>query len=58
MRTDFTGRLSFDWPAAVLVPPIGKDSDKRQPLFGRGYGLDYSRTSTFPALPESLTIKP
>jgi beta-glucosidase len=57
-RNDFTGRLSFDWPAAVLLPPLGTDSDKKPPLFGRGYGLDYSRTSTLQALPESLTIEP
>jgi beta-glucosidase len=57
-RNDFTGRLPFDWPAAVLLPPLGTDSAQTLPLFGRGYGLNYSRTNSFARLPESLAIRP
>jgi beta-glucosidase len=57
-RYDFIGRLSFDWPAAVLLPPLGTDSNRKPPLFGRGYGLNYERTGGPPALPETLTARP
>ncbi len=54
-RNDFSGRLPFNWPAAVLLPPLGRDSDQKAPLFGRGFGLDYSRTGGQQVLPETLT---
>jgi beta-glucosidase len=57
-RYDFIGRLPFDWPAAVLLPPLGTDSDRKPPLFGRGYGLDYAHTGGPPALPETLAVRP
>ncbi|MCP9221380.1 exo 1,3/1,4-beta-D-glucan glucohydrolase [Erythrobacter sp. LQ02-29] len=42
---DFTGRLSFPWPADARSP-----IDK--PLFAMGYGLDYAAKNSLPQLSE------
>jgi beta-glucosidase len=44
---DFTGRLSFDWPAGDCLPRQGGVQ------FQRGYGLSYATRSTVGKLPES-----
>lgn len=43
---DFTGRLSFAWPADARSPVTA-------PLFDRGYGLSYARPKQVPALSEN-----
>lgn len=48
VQHDFSGRLSFDWPAQ----PRPNSDGEYGPLFERGYGLTYADTSTTPALPE------
>jgi beta-glucosidase len=42
---DFTGKLSFAWPADARSPITA-------PLFPRGYGLSYRRAKTVPQLSE------
>lgn len=44
-RLDFTGRLSFAWPADARSPISA-------PLFPRGYGLSYTRPKKVPQLSE------
>jgi beta-glucosidase len=44
---DFTGRLSFDWPAGDCLPQQGGVQ------FRRGHGLSLARASTLGRLPES-----
>ena len=44
---DFTGRLSFDWPAGDCLPQQGGAQ------FRRGYGLSLARPSRLGPLPES-----
>jgi beta-glucosidase len=50
VRHDFTGRLSFSWPADGLGMPIDSRSDKGV-LFPFGYGLSYGDDGQLPALP-------
>jgi len=58
-RTDFTGRLFVRLAGGgACCAALGTDSDRRPALFGRGYGLDYTRASSFQALPEALTTRP
>jgi beta-glucosidase len=48
---DFTGRLSFDWPASDCLPQQGGVQ------FPRGYGLSLrtpSRLGTLPDVPVSV----
>ncbi len=47
---DFTGRLSFDWPAGDCLPQRGGV------LFARGYGLSLARPSRLGRLPEGKTM--
>ena len=44
-KRDFTGRLSFPWPADARSPVTA-------PLFARGYGLSYAKPQAVPALSE------
>lgn len=44
-KRDFTGRLSFEWPADARSPIV-------QPLFPRGYGLTYRAPKPVPSLSE------
>ena len=48
---DFTGRLSFSWPASAVV------SDNSTPLFKLGYGLSYNKTETVQALSEKSGLE-
>ncbi len=48
---DFTGRLSFSWPAKALV------SEKRETLFKLGYGLTYNTSEVVNELPEVSGIE-
>jgi beta-glucosidase len=47
---DFTGRLSFDWPAGDCLPQQGGAQ------FNRGYGLSLARPSHLGRLPESAPV--
>jgi beta-glucosidase len=47
---DFTGRLSFDWPAGDCLPQQGGVQ------FRRGYGLSLSSPSRLGQLPESPAV--
>jgi beta-glucosidase len=47
---DFTGRLSFDWPAGDCLPKSGGIE------FHRGYGLSIRSRSTLGRLPESAPV--
>ncbi|HEY6048381.1 MAG TPA: glycoside hydrolase family 3 protein, partial [Sphingomicrobium sp.] len=47
---DFTGRLSFDWPAGDCLPQHGGFQ------FRRGYGLSFSSRSTLGRLPEAPPV--
>lgn len=46
---DFTGRLSFEWPADARSPITA-------PLFRRGYGLSYGTTNNLPQLSEDPRV--
>ncbi len=41
IRYDFTGKLSFSWPARADQTPLNR-GDESEPLFPYGYGLNYS----------------
>jgi beta-glucosidase len=47
---DFTGRLSFDWPAGDCLPEAGGVQ------FPRGYGLSLAGRSAIGRLPEAGAI--
>jgi beta-glucosidase len=40
-RHDFTGRLSFSWPATPDQADVNVGDDPYEPLFAYGYGLSY-----------------
>ncbi len=39
---DFTGRLSFSWPASACQTPLNRGDANYRPLFATGYGLNYA----------------
>lgn len=41
-RFDFTGKLSFSWPAAPNQTPLNIGQENYAPLFAYGYGLTYA----------------
>jgi beta-glucosidase len=51
-RHDFTGRLSFSWPAAATQDEVNVGDADYQPLFAYGYGLSYGAAATVGPLPE------
>ncbi|WP_027330480.1 glycoside hydrolase family 3 N-terminal domain-containing protein [Marinimicrobium agarilyticum] len=48
---DFTGKLSFSWPARADQTPVNRNDD-REPLFPYGYGLTYEDDGELGSLPE------
>ncbi|MFS4468743.1 glycoside hydrolase family 3 N-terminal domain-containing protein [Maribacter sp. 2210JD10-5] len=48
---DFTGRLSFSWPASAVVDKAA------EPLFKLGYGLSYNSAETVGLLPENSGLE-
>ena len=48
---DFTGRLSFSWPASAVV------LEKNKALFKLGYGLSYASSENFESLPEKSGLE-
>jgi beta-glucosidase len=51
-RFDFTGRLSFSWPANALQAEVNVGDSDYHPLFAYGYGLSYGSPAPVPALSE------
>ena len=51
---DFSGRLSFSWPARPDQGPLNEGDDKK-PLFPFGYGLKYSDRVTVGKLSEQVS---
>jgi len=51
-RHDFSGRLSFAWPATAL--PVAQSGVV--PLFALGHGMDYRSTATLEKLPENSGV--
>ena len=45
-RFDFTGKLSFSWPAAPDQTPLNVGQENYTPLFAYGYGLSYTDKNT------------
>ncbi|WP_448250200.1 glycoside hydrolase family 3 N-terminal domain-containing protein [Thalassotalea agariperforans] len=50
---DFTGRLSFSWPADACQSTVNIGDETYQPLFEYGYGLSYQDKINTPELPEN-----
>ena len=51
-RHDFSGQLSFSWPAAATQVEVNVGDAVYQPLFAYGYGLSYGAAATVGPLPE------
>ncbi len=51
-RHEFTGRLSFSWPAATDQVDVNIGDADYTPLFAYGYGLDYASEAALGQLPE------
>ena len=49
---DFTGRLSFPWPATALPVRYDTGGQISGALFANAYGLDYAHPKSVPHLPE------
>ena len=49
---DFSGRLSFSWPATAAQVEINVGDEDYNPLFPYGYGLSYSDSASLPQLSE------
>lgn len=49
---DFTGRLSFSWPAKATQAVLNKYHKDYAPLFPLGYGLSYDDNKNLDLLPE------
>lgn len=45
-NADFSGKLSFSWPATVDQTPLNKGQEDYSPLFAYGFGLTYADTDT------------
>jgi beta-glucosidase len=53
IRYDFTGRLSFSWPATAMPARFDTATDKPSgALFAFGYGLSYAKPGHVPSLNE------
>lgn len=48
-RHDFSGRLSFSWPATPVQFRLNPHHEPYEPLFELGYGLSYASGETGPA---------
>ena len=53
---DFTGRLSFPWPATAMPVTYDAQDHVSGALFARGYGLDSAHPATVPTLSEQADI--
>jgi beta-glucosidase len=51
-RFDFTGRLSYSWPASAAQVEVNVGDENYNPLFAYGYGLSYKDSVSLPVLAE------
>ena len=51
-RFDFTGRLSYSWPATAAQAEVNIGDDDYHPLFAYGYGLSYVHSGSVAPLSE------
>jgi beta-glucosidase len=54
---DFAGSLSFSWPSTVMPVTFKNGDEPVGALFARGYGLNYSSSSTVAQLSETPNAK-
>lgn len=54
VQYDFTGRLSFSWPASPLDVEINLGDENYQPLFAYGYGLSVNDQQNMATLSEEV----
>jgi beta-glucosidase len=52
-RIDFTGRLSYSWPATAGQVEVNIGDDDYHPLFAYGHGLSYAQSASVPQLSEN-----
>ena len=52
-RFDFTGRLSYSWPATAGQVEVNIGDDDYHPLFAYGHGLSYAQSASVPQLSEN-----
>ena len=43
---DFSGKLSYSWPAKLSLDPLNRNDANYEPLFPYGFGLSYQDTDT------------
>jgi beta-glucosidase len=55
---DFTGRLSFSWPATAMPVTFSSASQVKGALFPRGFGLTLAQSRELGELPEDPRIAP
>jgi beta-glucosidase len=55
---NFTGRLSFPWPASAMPVTYDLQGHVSGALFTEGYGLDYTHAAPVPHLSEDPKISP
>jgi beta-glucosidase len=53
---DFTGRLSFSWPATAMPVTFDSDNTVRGALFPRGFGLSLASSQQLAQLPEDPQV--
>ena len=56
-RNDFSGRLSFSWPATAIQTETNVGDDDYNPQFKYGYGLAYASPGAVLPLPESSGLE-
>lgn len=54
VQYDFTGRLSFSWPASPLDVEVNIGDENYQPLFAYGYGLSVNDRQNIATLSEEV----
>jgi beta-glucosidase len=58
VQHDFTGRLSFSWPATAMPVRFTTAGAPRGALFSRGFGLSLGSTTILPRLSEDPKVPP
>jgi beta-glucosidase len=53
---DFTGRLSFSWPATAMPVSFDSSNQVRGALFARGFGLTLAQSTQLAQLPEDPQV--
>jgi len=55
-RFDFTGKLSYSWPATAVQVEVNVGDSDYTPLFAYGYGLGYTDDIAIPVLSEDAGL--